>query len=104
MRSAARQRPHAFNNDGPRMTNRAQRLIVVSNRLPFVVQRDGDKSWQVQPGSGGLISALVPVLRQRGGPWIGWSGADAPASRELDQVLADVGAGCGYNLLPVHLT
>jgi trehalose 6-phosphate synthase/phosphatase len=86
------------------MRNPAQRLIVVSNRLPFVVTRDGESKWQVQPGSGGLISALVPVLRQRGGTWIGWTGTDAPASRELDQVLEDVGAGCGYNLKPVHLS
>jgi trehalose 6-phosphate synthase len=86
------------------MRNSTQRLIVVSNRLPFVVTRDGESKWQVQPGSGGLISALVPVLRQRGGTWIGWVGTDAPASRELDQVLADVGAGCGYNLKPVMLT
>jgi trehalose 6-phosphate synthase len=81
-----------------------QRLIVVSNRLPFVVKRDGDSQWQVQPGSGGLVSALVPVLRQRGGTWIGWPGTDGPASRDLDQVLADVGAGCGYTLRPVNLT
>jgi len=86
------------------MRNPAQRLIVVSNRLPYVVRRDGDTTWQVQPGSGGLISALVPVLRQRGGTWIGWPGTDAPASRELAQVLADVGAGCGYTLEPVQLT
>ena len=86
------------------MRNPAQRLIVVSNRLPYVVRRDGDTTWQVQPGSGGLISALVPVLRQRGGTWIGWPGSDAPASTELDQVLTDVSAGCGYSLAPVHLT
>jgi trehalose 6-phosphate synthase len=86
------------------MKNTTQRLIVVSNRLPFVVSRDGDSKWQVQPGSGGLISALVPVLRQRGGTWIGWPGTDAPPSSDLDQVLDDVGAGCGYELAPVHLT
>jgi trehalose 6-phosphate synthase len=86
------------------MRNPTQRLIVVSNRLPFVVTRDGESKWQVQPGSGGLISALVPVLHQRGGTWIGWLGTDAPASRELDQVLADVGAGCGYSLKPVMLS
>ena len=31
--------------------------------------------WQVEPGSGGLVTALRPVLRNRGGRWIGWSGA-----------------------------
>src|SRR5438105_9838733 len=86
------------------MSKSARRLIVVSNRLPYVVSCDGEDRWRVVPGSGGLVSALVPVLRQRGGTWIGWPGTDAPASRELAQMLADVGAGCGYTLEPVQLT
>jgi len=78
-------------------------LIVVSNRLPYIVSRDGSDRWQIAAGSGGLISALVPVLRQRGGMWIGWPGAVTDAL-DLDDALADVSAGCGYALKPVHLT
>ena len=47
-----------------------QRLIVVSNRLPFVFGRK-DGRLDVQPGSGGLVTTLVPVLRRRGGVWVG---------------------------------
>jgi len=78
-------------------------LIVVSNRLPYVVSRDGNDRWQIASGSGGLISALVPVLRQRGGMWIGWPGAITDGF-DLDDALADVSARCGYALKPVHLT
>ncbi len=53
------------------------------------------------PGSGGLVSALVPILRQRGGTWIGWPGMAADDG--LDEVLADVSTGCGYALKAVHL-
>ena len=54
------------------------RLIVVSNRLPVALKRAG-RRWQVEPGSGGLVTALLPVLRDRGGTWIGWAGAPGPA-------------------------
>ena len=87
---------------GSAMSPSPRRLIVVSNRLPYVVSRDAHNRWKVVPGSGGLVSALVPILRQRGGTWIGWPGM--AAEQGLDQVLADVGAGCGYALKPVHLT
>ena len=49
------------------------RLVVVSNRLPFRAERKGGKvSFTRSPG--GLVSALDPVLRERGGVWIGWPG------------------------------
>jgi len=46
-------------------------LVVVSNRLPYALSRSGDGSFSVEPGSGGLVSALRPVLQNRGGRWIG---------------------------------
>ena len=47
---------------------------MVSNRLPFVLSQDENGSWTLLPGAGGLVSALEPVLRNRGGLWIGWPG------------------------------
>lgn len=56
----------------------ARRLIVVSNRLPFAFQRDeAGGEWRATPAAGGLVTALPPVLRHRGGIWIGWTGSDA---------------------------
>ncbi len=40
-----------------------RRFIVASNRLPFVLSRDGEGTWSIEPGSGGLVTALLPVLR-----------------------------------------
>src|SRR5918997_2739472 len=59
---------------GTRMKRSRERLIVVSNRLPYVFARTPDGKWKTQGGSGGLVTALVPVLRDRGGTWIGWPG------------------------------
>ena len=54
------------------------RLIVVSNRLPFTIRRAGE-SWRTERSSGGLASALDPVLKRTGGLWLGWPG-EAPAT------------------------
>jgi trehalose 6-phosphate synthase/phosphatase len=80
-----------------------QRLIVVSNRLPLVVSQGEDGNWQVSPGAGGLVTALVPVLRDRGGVWIGWPGTTQD-SDEVQAVLAQTTGDAGYRLVPVMLT
>ena len=77
------------------------RLVVVSNRLPFAFTRARD-GWAATPGSGGLVTALLPVLRDRGGTWIGWPGASGDESG-LGQALARAGAEAGYDLVAVHL-
>ena len=41
------------------------RLIVVSNRLPFALDSAGEDLWTVTPAVGGLVSAVEPVLRER---------------------------------------
>ncbi|MHC1558716.1 alpha,alpha-trehalose-phosphate synthase (UDP-forming) [Actinomycetospora sp. C-140] len=45
-------------------------LLVVANRLPFDLDADG--AWHRSPG--GLVTALEPTLRARGGAWVGWPG------------------------------
>jgi trehalose 6-phosphate synthase/phosphatase len=82
----------------------ANRLIVVSNRLPFILRRGADGQWQTKPGSGGLISALVPTLRNRGGVWVGWPGITDGDAGELESVLTELTQGVGYRLKPVVLS
>ena len=49
-------------------------LVVMANRLPVRgVERNGQWEWSLS--SGGLVSALVPVLGDSEGVWIGWAGA-----------------------------
>ena len=51
-------------------------LVVVANRLPLdLVEPDepgGEREWRRSPG--GLVTALEPTLRSRGGAWVGWPG------------------------------
>jgi len=50
-----------------------ERLVVVSNRLPFKkVRQKGETTWI--RSTGGLVTALDPVLRKTGGVWLGWGG------------------------------
>lgn len=55
-------------------------LVIVANRLPVHRVRRGGKGpmrWETSPG--GLVGALTPMLRERKGIWIGWSGQPGPA-------------------------
>lgn len=50
-------------------------IIVVSNRLPFVLKRD-PKSGNLSrnASAGGLVTAVAPVVIKGKGLWVGWSG------------------------------
>lgn len=82
-----------------------QRLLIVSNRLPVAIERDEvSGQWRCQPGAGGLVTALAPVLRHRGGVWIGWPGTLREDRVELAPLLAEATRDSGYRLRPVLLT
>lgn len=79
------------------------RLIVVSNRLPIVLERSGD-DWNVEPGSGGLVTAMEPVLEERGGVWVGWPGIVDYEDADLDRLLDDRVDIDAYDLEPVLIS
>ena len=49
------------------------RIIVVSNRLPVTLKKT-EQGWDTARSSGGLASAMNPLLGKTGGEWIGWAG------------------------------
>jgi alpha,alpha-trehalose-phosphate synthase [UDP-forming] len=76
-------------------------FVVVANRLPVDRSETSDgsvdgASGEWRPSPGGLVTALAPVIRQRQGTWVGWSGA-------ADEVLAPFDAE-GLHLVPVSLS
>jgi alpha,alpha-trehalose-phosphate synthase [UDP-forming] len=52
-------------------------LVVVANRLP-VHRSSPTAPWETSPG--GLVSALMPILREHTGIWIGWAGTAEAAT------------------------
>ncbi len=63
--------------------SRKNDLVIVANRLPVRRSRkEGREVWDTSPG--GLVSALLPILRRegqvgRGGAWVGWTGSRSRA-------------------------
>ena len=76
------------------------RLIVVSNRLPVSVDRVEGRL-RVQRSSGGLVSALEPILSRTEGCWIGWPGTELTPEVLLRLQNRD---SASYQLSPVSLT
>src|SRR6266513_2909330 len=77
------------------------RLVLVSNRLPFALEPAGKGQWRVTHSPGGLVSALGPVLRGRGGTWIGWPGV---AGEIPDAPFAEATRDAGYEVVSVALS
>jgi trehalose-6-phosphate synthase len=78
----------------PPQRPRAKRVLVVSNRLPFSVQRT-DQGVELVASAGGLVSALSGYLQRRKLEqpdvefvWTGWAGADLSAE-ETERLRAD---------------
>jgi trehalose 6-phosphate synthase len=81
------------------------RLVIVSNRLPigFEKSKENNGKWLVKPSSGGLVTALFPLLKEKQGIWIGWSGiTDTEAN--IVELLERGSPGLEYMLKPVTLT
>ena len=72
-------------------------LLVVSNRLPDFRPVEGDDG-ERKKNVGGLVSALEPALRSRGGMWLGWSGKTVPSSEEVTTGVADESDGSSVQL------
>jgi trehalose 6-phosphate synthase/phosphatase len=72
-------------------------VLVISNRLPITLSR-GAKGLERKPSAGGLVSALDPVLRERGGTWVGWPGAKLRPGESID------GDADAYRMVPVELS
>ncbi len=82
-------------------TEEIERLVIISNRLPFTLS-DKEGISKISSSSGGLVTAMGPVLRHRGGVWIGWPGVlGHPAKWSL---LKRHTKNIGYLVNPVFLT
>lgn len=65
----------------------------------MVHNQDG---FRVEPSSGGLVTALRPLLNDCAGTWIGWTGTDA--SPDIERVLEEYSRQSNFALKPVFMT
>jgi trehalose 6-phosphate synthase/phosphatase len=76
-------------------------VIVISNRLPLsVVQENGVA--RVTRSSGGLVTALEPILREQGGTWIGNGGTNGDPA--ITRMLEAEGRKAGFECRPVYVS
>ncbi|HKJ69286.1 MAG TPA: trehalose-6-phosphate synthase [bacterium] len=61
---------------------RGKRLMLCSNREPYTVTKT-DGGYQYQATIGGLVSALIPIIRTTHGMWISWAGGDVSEREQL---------------------
>jgi trehalose 6-phosphate synthase len=47
-------------------------IVIAANRLPVMRDNTTENGWAPSPG--GLVRALLPMLRSSGGTWVGWTG------------------------------
>jgi trehalose 6-phosphate synthase len=78
-----------------------KRFIVVSNRLPISIKHGPDGKLVATQGAGGLVTALAPVLKNRGGVWLGWPGTSEKGVATMCRTFS---RQAGYVLRPVALT
>jgi trehalose 6-phosphate synthase/phosphatase len=84
-----------------------KRLLVVSNRLPVSIKKDESGRLTAAPSSGGLVSALDPILSEYGGTWVGSTGIASGGEAhdaEVRRVLATATRGTSVRYLPVFLS
>ncbi|MFH1798574.1 MAG: trehalose-6-phosphate synthase [Candidatus Omnitrophota bacterium] len=72
------------------MTHKEKKMIIASNRLPFYRKKgkSGKDVWK--KSAGGLITAIEPILLERGGIWVGWDGFFAPEPVKGEAVFVNV--------------
>lgn len=59
--------------------------------------------WKLEPGTGGLVSALAPVLKEKGGEWIGWPGSGEGGAPH-ERIFKNTREKLGYYITPVALS
>lgn len=80
-------------------------LVIISNRLPLSFEK-GPNGLRAKQSSGGLVTALEPLLREHGGIWVGSTGTeqDPEAARQISEELASLSREHQYRYEPIALT
>lgn len=77
-------------------------FVIVSNRLPLSFEKRPDGSLHAKQSSGGLVTALEPLLREHGGIWVGSSGTEDDP--RIQEELANLSAQHHYRYEPIALS
>ena len=84
--------PRAIVAPPPPSAQGTRDLLVISNRLPDLRNAENEEGAERKKNVGGLVSALEPALKGRGGGmWLGWSGKTVPDSEPIHSGIIESG-------------
>lgn len=78
-----------------------RRLVLVSNREPYIRKRLQNGQYRLERTTGGLVTALEPVMRQCGGVWVAWNPGHDSTEEQRYEVPNN---GGGFSVRQVPLT
>ncbi len=78
-----------------------EQVVIVSNRLPLSMTVEFG-TLKVKRSSGGLVTALQPILKNQGGVWIGNAGMHE--DKKMVRALEDEAWRNGFDCVPVFVT
>lgn len=76
------------------------KTIIVSNRLPIKIQREG-KHFEYMPSEGGLATGLGSIYKEGDNIWVGWPGLPVAKADDRDEIRKRLGE---HSMRPVFLT
>jgi len=79
-----------------------KRLMICSNREPYTVT-ETEQGYEYEATIGGLVSALIPIMRDTHGIWVSWAGGEA-GSEQLPATQMVPGAEPQFRQRRVFLT
>lgn len=86
------------------MSNIAEKIIIISNRIPYNLSKINKKS-RYKKSVGGLVTALDPILSTKGGVWIGWNGQVGKKTNINKKIyITNENSNGGYMLKCINLT
>ncbi|RNA42512.1 alpha-alpha-trehalose-phosphate synthase [UDP-forming]-like isoform X1, partial [Brachionus plicatilis] len=82
-------------------------LVVVSNRLPFVININEDGEPVRTNSAGGLVTALAPLVIKHRGYWVGWAGNNFTKTMKIPDSKDSTAIGHGIKpsqIIPIFFT
>ncbi len=82
-----------------------QEMVIVSNRLPLSFEK-GPEGVHAKASSGGLVTALEPLLKKQGGIWVGAAGTeqDPKVQEQIHEELAKLSREHSYRYESIFMT
>ncbi len=85
--------------------NHLEKIILVSNREPYIHEYANNDKIKVKKAFGGLVTALDPLMQENGGTWIGWGSGSADFEVSNDEQKVKVPPNTEkYTLKRIHLS